>query len=322
MIELEQKRHAQWIIAIDLEYCMKFFKPGFNAVSLEDFIKGVPAHRLIEKGVEVKTIHYQDDLASRTMLRERHRLEFDKNFLQPLNYLVLKQSLLTQKHDISGSTWDDFFSTYYRKKGVGESRLEDKMSIGWGGHTDWDMVAWDKHDAVDYLQTARNNMMLELSQECRFRFIDTDREYESNDLIDKHTTFKGFIWDPSDDVGQHHLALVWEVKVPESIAIESREDEHKLGAMCNRDELMKQKNSRADLYENWSNIVIDEICKDSWDYFGSVSEVQTHPFAKYDSNLVEPAIEWPQPQVDIQEEAVKAVDPLTELQSQLGPRMQ
>src|SRR6185503_12895729 len=117
MIELEQKRHAQWIIAIDLEYCMKFFKPGFNAVSLEDFIKGVPAHRLIEKGVEVKTIHYQDDLASRTMLRERHRLEFDKNFLQPLNYLVLKQSLLTQKHDISGSTWDDFFSTYYRKKG-------------------------------------------------------------------------------------------------------------------------------------------------------------------------------------------------------------
>jgi predicted NUDIX family phosphoesterase len=256
---MTNKRHKQFILAVDKSYVVDtlLIQPGFEPVTLNSFIYGLAGG---------------PDLASHLVLREREHLEKNKNYLQILNYVVLKQNLQQPGIDREGQfakiRREDFFSTYYRKKGVGEDRLADKMSIGWGGHTDRNMVTWNPAGAIDFQRTVRTNMVMELNQECRFRFNGTNYEYSAEDLVDYDTVFKGFIYDPSDDVGQHHLALVWEVTVPDSITIESREDEHKLGAMCNRSELMEQKKSRADLYENWSNILIDEICKDSWDYLG------------------------------------------------------
>lgn len=320
-IVLEKKKHPQYIIAIDAEYCRRFFKPGFNALSLDEFINGLVATRHVTRNGESKVVHYQDDLASRVVLRERYRLEFDKNFLQPLNYMVLRQDLKKPYADPAGfSTFRTVphFSTYYRVKGGGEDRLLDKMSIGWGGHTDWNMIGWDEKGAIEYRETARINMMMEIGQECRFRFVGTNQEYESNALVAEHLTFKGFIWDPSDDVGQHHLALVWEVAVPDSVTLESREDEQKLGPWSNRGELMAQKVGRADLFENWSNIVIDEICKDSWDYLGRLGKSEEGPEVPDQSERSESAIDWPEQTQAVQAET--STHELAALASELGPK--
>ncbi len=249
-------KHPTWILALDAAYITENlqFTHGFNPVQLQYFINGLHGSFT--------------NLASHLVLRQRDYLEKNKNYLQVLNYVVLKQSLqqpgIDRRAGCAAIRREEFFSTYYRKKGGGEDRLSDKMSIGWGGHTDADMVVWHQDGALNFLGTAINNMWIELSQECKFRFNGTATEYDTKELFGRNLKFKGFIYDPSDVVGQHHLALVWEITVPDSITIEAREDEHKLGGMCNRSELMKTKNERADMYENWSNILIDEICKDSW----------------------------------------------------------
>lgn len=256
------KRHPQWILAVDTSYCRDVmrFAQGFNPVPMKYFENG-----FVELGTPGGNT---TDLASSLMLRERHALEKNKNALQILNYIVLKQNQMVPAVNREGgfcsSKRENFYSTYYRKKGVGEDRLADKMSIGWGGHSDRAMMTWTQLDSLDFLTSAKNNIIIELGQECRFRFNGTDAEYNVSELVMKHCAFKGFIYDMSDDVGQHHLALVWEVDVPDSISIESREDEHKLGPMCNLPELLTQKRERGDLYENWSNIVIDAISQEWW----------------------------------------------------------
>ena len=256
------KKHPQWILAVDASYCRDVmrFEQGFNPIPLHYFVNG-----FVELGSpEGKTL----DLASSLMLRERHALEKNKNALQILNYVVLKQNVAQPSVNREGGFCsvkrENFYSTYYRKKGVGEDRLADKMSIGWGGHSDRAMMMWRSDDSLDFTDSVKNNIVIELSQECRFRFIGTDVEYAVPELVAKHIAFKGFIYDMSDDVGQHHLALVWELDVPDSISIESREDEHKLGPMCNIDELLSQQVKRGDLYENWSNILIRAIDTAYW----------------------------------------------------------
>lgn len=259
----DKKKYPSWILAIDADYCKRFFTQGFNALSLTRFIDGLPARRI--DGKTGKPVIFTDDLASRVSLRERHRLEFDKNYLQPLNYMVLKQRQYTSAPGDSG--FEDYFSSYYRAKGVGEDRLADKMSVGWGGHSERYSALFDEVGALNYVQSAGNNMMAELNEECRLLLADTlahEVPFEQLKIV-----FKGFIWDMSDDVGQHHLGLVWEVTIPEGVVLESRENEHKLGPWCNRAELMADKNSREDKYENWSKIVIDQICLDGWDLLGT-----------------------------------------------------
>jgi predicted NUDIX family phosphoesterase len=265
----DKKKYPGWILAIDADYCKRFFTQGFNVMSLSRFIDGLPARRIDPKTKQ--SIPFTDDLASRVSMRERHRLEFDKNYLQPLNYMVLKQSqpvgFANREGGFCAVKREDFFSTYYRNKGVGEDRLADKMSVGWGGHSERFSGVFNEVGALDYIRTAGNNMITELNEECRLRVPGTiSHEIPFEQVL---IVFKGFIWDMSDDVGQHHLALVWEVTVPEGVVLESREDEHKLGPWCNRAELMADKNSRADKYENWSKIVIDQICLDGWDLLGT-----------------------------------------------------
>lgn len=264
------KKHPGWILALDADYCARFFKQGFNALSLSRFVDGLPASRPDPKNPN-NTLYFTDDLASRVSLRERERLEFDPRFLQPLNYIVLKQNVtvprVVREGGFCGTQKEALFSTYYRKKGVGEDRLSDKMSIGWGGHSQKSTSLFDEKEVLLYLHSAAANIVQELWEECRFRVLDTrDAEIHPEQLT---PVFKGFIYDMSDDVGRHHLALVWEVTIPEGVVLESKEGEHKLGGWCNRSELMAQKNERADLYENWSNIVIDQICLDGWDLLGS-----------------------------------------------------
>jgi predicted NUDIX family phosphoesterase len=265
---MSNKKHPGWILAIDADYCARFFQQGFNAMSLKRFIEGLPAKRVDPK--TGKDIHFTDDLASRTLVRERFRLEFDPRFLQPLNYLVIKQNKTVPSANLEGQfcslKQESFYSTYYRQKGVGEDRLSDKMSIGWGGHSEYISAEFDSKCAINYIATAQNNIVTELREELRLTVAGLDHEIDPAELT---IVFKGFIYDMSDDVGRHHLALVWEVDLPESIDLESRENEQLLGPMCNRQELAKMKRERTDLFENWSNIVIDQINAEGWDLLGT-----------------------------------------------------
>lgn len=316
------KKHPQWILAVDASYCrdVMMFKQGFNALAFEYFVDG-----FVKLGAPSgKTT----DLASHLVLRERHHLEQDKDYLQILNYVVLKQSKMTQMSYESGVTWENLYSTYYRKKGVGEDRLADKMSIGWGGHSDRDMIEWDENHAVDFFASVKSNVIAELGQECRFRFTGTEYEYLVADLVEKDMAFKGFIYDMSDDVGQHHLGLVWELTVPDSVVIESREDEHKLGPMCNIHELNTQRRNRGDLYENWSNILIDALSDSHWEAWEELKPnndwvATATNEAERQAEVGEPAIDFaPVKQETIEPSAGTEAVPvaLSDLAAELGPR--
>lgn len=264
----DKKKHPGMILAIDADYCDRFFTQGFNALALSRFMDGLPAYRTTTEG---KTIPYWDDLAGRVSLRERHRLEFDPRFLQPLNYIVLKQKKKVATADLAGQFCKiktmPTYSSYYRKKGVGEDRLSDKMSVGWGGHTELASIKTDEAGVFHYIATAGDNIFTELAEEIRLLVAGLDGVEVSAEQLP--TVFKGFIYDMSDDVGRHHLALVWEIELPESLELQSREDVQKLGEFYTPEELANLKAERGDLFENWSNIVIDQLGQEGWDLLGT-----------------------------------------------------
>lgn len=261
------KKYPGVILAIDKAYAIDDlgFKPGINTLALPFFLNGV-----MKLDREKYPSGRTTDLASRLSLRERHFLETSPDFVQPLNYITLKKTVLTalMPSSTGGREYDhreyeSFYSTYYRKKGVGESRLEDKMSIGWGGHTEFKSVTWNQENIIDYVATMMNNIMTELLEELNFEIDGTAQKLRITLALDNHLAFKGFLWDPSDKVGQHHLALLWELEIPEHVTVTSREHEQLFGPWVNKAELaMMRALNDGKYFENWSNIVIDAILGD------------------------------------------------------------
>lgn len=275
-MDKKKSEHKGMILAIDTDYCLKFFKPGFNALTLDAFIRGLPAMREgVGEDGQPSMIPYHDDLAGRLVLRERHRLETRKTELQVLNYMVLKMDLMGPVQTFLDGSYtqnmEPYYSTYYRKRGGGEDRLADRMSLGWGGHHERDEVMTDD-GPVDFKASLLANMRAELNQEVGFQFNGLpNMEFDAEHLLDDlHLTFKGFIYDPSDDVGQHHLALVWEIDVPSTLTIGSKEIELKVGPMCNLSELNDQLRDYPKRYENWSKILIEQFNHvESWKLLGT-----------------------------------------------------
>jgi predicted NUDIX family phosphoesterase len=171
---------------------------------------------------------YRDVLfdAKNVQFRPRSEVETDPGFKQLIPYMIFCHT------DLSGNV--SVFQ-YVRGKGMGESRLHQKRSIGVGGH----IAAEDQgeHSADIY----REGMLRELHEEVVLRTTFTERCI-------------GLINDDSTEVGSVHLGIVHRLDVAEPNVISNESDLIESGFMP-LGELRKHREQM----ESWSVISLDAL---------------------------------------------------------------
>ena len=169
---------------------------------------------------------YRDVLldAKNVQFRPRSEVETDPGFKQLIPYMIFCHT------DLSGNI---HIFQYVRGKGMGESRLHQKRSIGVGGH----IAAEDQGKLSG--DVYREGMLRELHEEVVLRTTFTEQ-------------CVGLINDDSTEVGRVHLGIVHRLDVAEPNVVSNESDLIESGFMP-LDELRKCK----DQMESWSAISLD-----------------------------------------------------------------
>lgn len=133
--------------------------------------------------------------------------------------------------------YKDNFLTYSRAKGA-ESRLHGKLSLGFGGHIDLD-------DLEDFEYIVLDGVMRELMEELN---LDVTSAYFL-------TNMSKALVDTTNDVGSVHLGLLYVLEIDELDSIDADENEISLAEWQTLEQIQANKHQ----YENWSQLVIDDI---------------------------------------------------------------
>lgn len=171
---------------------------------------------------------YRDALldAKNVRFRPRSEVETDPDFKQLIPYMIFCHT---------GPSGNVSIFQYVRGKGMGESRLHQKRSIGVGGH----IAAEDQgqHSTDIY----REGMLRELHEE-----------------VVLHTTFSercvGLINDDSTEVGRVHLGIVHRLDVAEPKVVSNESDLIESGFM-----LLEDLRACREQMESWSVISLDAL---------------------------------------------------------------
>jgi predicted NUDIX family phosphoesterase len=171
---------------------------------------------------------YRDVLldAKNVQFRPRSKVETDPHFKQLIPYMVFCHT------DSSGGIR---IFQYVRGKGMGESRLHQKRSIGIGGH----ISAEDREQHLGNVY--RKGMWRELKEEVRL-----------------YTSFNercvGLINDDSTEVGRVHLGIVHCFDVAEPMVFSNESDLIESGFM-----LLDELRTYREQMESWSSISLDAL---------------------------------------------------------------
>ena len=171
---------------------------------------------------------YRDVLldAKNVQFRPRSKVETDPGFKQLIPYMIFCHT------DSAGNVR---IFQYVRGKGMGESRLHQKRSIGVGGH----IAAEDQEQPSG--EVYREGMLRELHEEVVLRSPFTER-------------CVGLINDDATEVGRVHLGIVHRLDIAEPNVISNEPDLIESGFMP-LDEL---RNHREQM-ESWSVISLDAL---------------------------------------------------------------
>jgi predicted NUDIX family phosphoesterase len=218
------------------------------------------------------------------VIRQRNGLEANPGVLQLLPY-----TLVGYKNPDDGWTK---LTSYYRKKGHGEVRLQGNRSIGWGGHLEVIDLMWTEEGDLDLKLTILTNLLRELEEECIFIDTQTGEEVSVHSLATAETlSFRGFIYDTRNEVGSCHLAIVHHLLLPDHIQVKKRENEHLDGPVMTLNQLVEEITE----FEPWSEIIINDhfqrreaVAENLEAHQNQVQEAQYHRLAASAGQVNEP----------------------------------
>ncbi|KNX34149.1 MULTISPECIES: hypothetical protein [Bacillus amyloliquefaciens group] len=150
--------------------------------------------------------------------------EEDPRFKQPIPYVVIRR--------------DDEVFVYERLAGGGESRLHNKLSLGFGGH----MNPMD--GAASFSEVLKQNTDRELAEELYIR------EEDKQNIVTI-----GLINDDENDVGKVHIGILSALQLASAAQVEVIEKDQIAGRWMKLSEL-KEENVYQRL-EAWSQFVAD-----------------------------------------------------------------
>lgn len=154
-------------------------------------------------------------------------LEHDETFRQIIPYVVLRCG--------------DMFLTYTRGGAGGESRLHDRISMGFGGHVDLPDMKLDADGLFDLSATLANSVDRELREEIPgIRIVGS--------------SWIGLLADNTDAVGRVHVGLIgiWDIK-----EIPARSGEDAIAEL--RGLSAAEVVAARDRLEGWSQILADNL---------------------------------------------------------------
>lgn len=161
------------------------------------------------------------------VMMRRGDAEKDPTHKQLVSYVIVE--------DINtGKLW-----SYSRTKKSGEGRLVAKHSIGIGGHINADDLNVTSSEMSDRLILAVKRELLEE--------VKLTGQYS--------LSFRGFIYDSSNEVGTVHLGLVCVVKL-DGCGVEVNEDHLKDEGFISADSLRKWREIEL---ESWSKLCLDKM---------------------------------------------------------------
>lgn len=184
------KKHPQFILAMDASYfeADEFFPRG---------VQQYPIARLIPR------------IQSHLVIRERGTLEKEENYRQLLPYMIVTT---TDPVDGTKRYWP-----YLRTPKVGEERLVNKVSVGFGGHIDIDSVIFTQANAIDLDSTIRYSNLREKEEELK---EETPALTEEGKKLDRPTLesltpkYSNYLIVSDDGVDKVHLGIIMELEVP------------------------------------------------------------------------------------------------------------
>lgn len=157
----------------------------------------------------------------------RGNAEEDTAFKQPIPYVVIRRG-------------SEIYS-YERLKGGGESRLHQKLSIGFGGHMNAILSS-------SFSEMLEANTQRELHEELYF---DSTKQKSMQTI--------GLINDDENEVGRVHIGILSVLNLEEDAEVSVREINQLAGRWMTLDELTKPE--AYDRLETWSQFVVDILKK-------------------------------------------------------------
>ncbi|QPK90712.1 hypothetical protein IEN91_09785 [Bacillus velezensis] len=150
--------------------------------------------------------------------------EEDPRFKQPIPYVVIRR--------------DDEVFVYERLAGGGESRLHNKLSLGFGGHMN------PMEGAATFSEVLKQNTDRELAEELYIR------EEDKQNIVTL-----GLINDDENDVGKVHIGILSALQLAPAAQVKVKEKDQIAGRWMKLSEL-KEENVYQRL-EAWSRFVAD-----------------------------------------------------------------
>jgi predicted NUDIX family phosphoesterase len=236
-------KYPEFILALDAEYVQRLYKK-------ESVLDPMPFWYLQEGGFNWQTGDQKPNspaVSQALSIRQRNGLENDPRYIHPLPYTLVGY------RDESGQVR---VTTYHRKKGGGEERLDNASSIGWGGHIEMEDIAFTAENDIDLPQTIENNVLRELQEEIIVTDSITGEEVDVASILDEKSFAPlGMIYDTSNNVGKFHLAIVNLLIVPDHMTVTKRENVHLDGPVLTMPHLLEE----IDKYESWSQIIAKSL---------------------------------------------------------------
>lgn len=179
--------------------------------------------------------HYRDVLLApeNVLFRPRSQVEQDPGFKQLIPYMIFSH------RDETGT---ERLFQYVRGKGMGESRLHSKRSVGVGGHISLeDTVSEDLVGDLKGHDVYREGMQRELDEE-----IVLDSKYKEYCI--------GLINDDETEVGRVHLGIIHRFEL-EQPNIKSNEPDLIESGFMPVEEMLRDLSG----FETWSSICIEAL---------------------------------------------------------------
>lgn len=170
--------------------------------------------------VEESFDEFIKNTATDTFLGTREPMETNKQLRQIIPYIIVTQ---LDENDVRKVV------CYRRTNKVGEQRLAGNVSVGFGGHIELaDVIPFvDVKSTFDLGKVIWNAALRELHEEIVCEFDPAEFVYTSTrDVIAVHLVPANLLLvNDSDEVGQVHLGVVFEMNLPKGITVKTAEDE-------------------------------------------------------------------------------------------------
>lgn len=253
-------KNEEKIVVVEKDVIEKVFKNFKNGTG----IKILPSKEV------TSLFQYLEDNPEQLLVKRRGDMETDFNYKQIITYALIKKG--------------EKYLVYKRLSGAGETRLHDKLSIGFGGHTNQDFV---DNKPLSFTENLKANLTREIKEELiffhqksLFNFYRYDFKLSAETVnksleelqklshedggieIINNYKFKniGIINDNLNDVSKVHVGIVSIIEIDKctEVAVHPTErEQNQLHAWLTKEEL-KEAISK-DNYESWASIIIKAL---------------------------------------------------------------